>query len=142
MGGDFADRTVASSAGKSVKLGRSLGLGASQALPCLAENRPGGYEVPVMLFFLGILKWLLALALFGLSAWALIAYSNPIVSSLSYKGLEVKGLPATVIFGLAGVAVLRFWPIKRTVTETVEYHDGDKSKATTATTLTTNLKGP
>jgi hypothetical protein len=68
-----------------------------------------------LIYFLAPLKWLLALTLFGLAAWALLAYASPVVPSLSFEGLAIKGIPATLIFSAAGVAVVEFWRITPSV---------------------------
>jgi|HubBroStandDraft_5_1064220.scaffolds.fasta_scaffold238094_2 hypothetical protein len=80
-------------------------------------------------------KVLVSVGLFAVGVWILIAHSNLVIQHASAKGFEVWGLPAGFGFVIAGVAVLRFWPIKKSVTTTTTTttKSGDESTTTTTT---------
>jgi hypothetical protein len=66
-----------------------------------------------MLLVFGVLKWSLVAALEIAGVVLLILGLGVQIGSLSFRGLEVAGVPAGVVVMAAGVALAHFWTIRK-----------------------------
>lgn len=80
-----------------------------------------------------LLKFVAVIALLVGGAFFLAAGLGVEISLIRYKGLEVHGVPTGVALLIAGVALARFWKVRRTeyTEETVTYSAADGSSTTT-----------